>query len=52
MRDLVPHESLRASVYADFRKDGDFAMADVWLIALSVAFFALAFAFAAWLDRI
>jgi len=27
-------------------------MADVWLLGLTVAFFALAFAFAAWLDRI
>jgi hypothetical protein len=52
VRDLVPHESLRPSVYARVQKDGDLAMADIWLIALSVAFFALAFAFAAWLDRI
>jgi hypothetical protein len=52
VRDLVPYESLRPSVYADFRKDGDLEVADVWLIALSVAFFALAFMFAAWLDRI
>jgi len=27
-------------------------MVDVWLLGLSGAFFALAFAFAAWLDRI
>jgi hypothetical protein len=33
-------------------KDGDLAVADVWLVGLSVAFFALAFALAAWLDRI
>jgi hypothetical protein len=39
------------STLADER-DGDLAMADVWLLGLSVAFFVLAFAFAAWLDRI
>jgi hypothetical protein len=44
--------SLRPSSYPGVERDGDLAMADVWLLGLSVGFFVLAFAFAAWLDRI